>query len=905
MSRFRCKPFVGGHVLPASAGSAIGGPRDWSVTDDGSVAGDILRLDVSAPPPPVPGYRLTHYELALSQRGGSTEIRRVLGGPAPDYSRRFRTASPRTPQRAQLRAVWQELNQMRWNAAEEYEPTLNDAASQPTTEATAVVSARVDNGDGTWTVTLDNIAAPFVAGEITILRGRPGETQSVTGNEIVWRSYRVYDPQPGDTLTQLNGARATLKKKLPISAGAGLHYLVLEDISGLFEDQQITFVNGNAGVQGSALHCTHDDAVRVTLKSEWSLPRDVLPETGTPQVSLIASRTTCLQGEAVIFEATATGFQCERPIHELRYRFFVDKPGEQGVHAALPAFFDSCFGTGASTRTEGYAQVWAFAPRTTGTVTVRCEVTDREGNTATAALDITAEAPATVFDEADVYAASAALTPVPGVPGARLFSTFEELEAALPNGETRGLVLLDTNDLHGAGQFDHFNIKDKVKTHCALMPYNASGVGPAAGARAAMNRGITYEGARLTTFGINLVGPFVPEDPFSVSVHPEHGFNCDQVGYNAIAECDITGWRENVKLPLPGNRGAYFDVLNTDYHNFGWFGGDVGRHAFAGVNTFTNPRSWRASGKSSASDNADDGFFVDHGPYRSSRPDGARGFSKCVFFSCCSWGGTGYPQNPVRLYGNGATDRPMISHGAEIITEGGALSIDATTRGGGDTTAHPQDFVWDKFFHITSMQPLSAMAVGMGGVTLRNGVIVTSSNPYEVNGSGVRHHLGFSNENSVPGQNDSENNPIDISFLSVVDLRVDSGQSTQQLVLSSSNAEFPMKNVNIENVLTYAPNFTSSDIGAAPLDTTPRWTPLYAGQYFWDPTITGTNAERLAGQSPDLSFATPPEVTASFMPAPGSNAYGTAAGAVPYDDIRSRVRPSQGASRGAYDPNAT
>lgn len=241
----------------------------------------------------------------------------------------------------------------------------------------------------------------------------------------------------------------------------------------------------------------------------------------------------------------------------------------------------------------------------------------------------------------------------------------------------------------------------------------------------------------------------------------------------------------------------------------------------------------------------------------------------------------------------------MITHGTEILTEGRALSFDATTQGGGETTCHPQDLVWDKFFHITSMQPLDALTVGMGGVTLRNGVVATSSNPHEVAESGVRQHLSFTNENPIPGQNDNENNPINVSFLSVIDLRNDAGQTTNALELSWVNPEFPMNNVSIENILTYAPNFTLSDTSAAPLDTAPRWTPFYAGHYFWDATTP-----TVAAQTPDTSFATPDTVTASFAPANGSDAFQTATGAVPYDDIRSRVRPAGAASRGAYDPGA-
>lgn len=827
MATFRCKPFAGGHMPPPNAGTAIAGPSDWSVVDEGSVNGDILRLDVTAPPQSPLGYKIAYYELALSERDGATTIRRVLGGPALDYVRRFRTDSSVTPQRVQLRTVWQRLNQISWSST-----------SNPT-----------------------------------------------------------YTPAVGDTVVQpTNGASATVLTVSGINAGSD--YLTLENISGSFADETETLVAGNSGNQGSAIHCTHIDANRETLVSEWSLPRDILPQPGTPQVQITASKTTCLQGEAVILKAFPFGFEAERPTHDLRFRFFVSAAGEQGTYAALPDYFESCFGAGTNNRAEGYTQVWAFAPRTTGTVTVYCEAIDSAGNTATGSIDLTVIPPVSDFADADIYAASAALTPVPGAAGANVYTTLAELEAALPQGG-EGLVLLDTNDLHGEGVFTDLFLQDYLTERCVFMPYNATGVGPSAGVRATMNRALTSRAASSATFGLNLIGPYKPADPFSITDFPPHGFNMDLVGYNSIAECDIIGWRENAKLPLPGRKAAYCDVYSTDYHNFGWFGSDVGEHALAGCYTFTNPLSWRSIGKDPASDNATDGFFVDHGPYRSSRPDGARGFSKCVFFSCCSWGGIGYPQNAIRLFGNGNSPKPEVTYGSEVLTEGGIISINSTTRGGGDTTGHPQDVVWEKFFHITSMQPASAMSIGLGGVTVRNGVLATSSNAFEVNEGGVRNHFGFSNESPVPGQNDNENNPVRISFVSVVDLRVDSGQNTQELVLSTNDPTFPMKNVSIENMLTYAPNFTLSDRAAEPLNDTPRWTPLYAGQYFWNaatPTV--------AAQTPDTSWATPPEVTASFEPRPGSSAYRTASGVIPYDDIRSRVRPVGTVSKGAYDPDA-
>lgn len=831
MPNLRCKPLSSGYTPPQRSGTNIAGPMDWTIIDEASVDGDILRIDINSLPTTAAGYKITSFEVALADQNGVLSIENLPGGPATGYVRRLQAATPQNTQRVQVRSVQQCLNQITW-----------------------------------------------------ISQGNPAHV-----------------PQPGDLVVQAQtGSQATVR--VAVSSGSSnSYYVVLENISGNFTDETATTVAGHAGVQESPLHCTHIDAERQILRSDWSLPRDVTPAPGAATVTLTASRTTCLQGQAIVLEAAASGFQATRPYHDLHFHFRVDKPGEQGTHAALPDWFDTCFGSGANNRAEGYSPIWSFVPRTTGTVTVTCEVRDGAGNVATGTLDLTVVPVLTQFAASEIHAISASGTAVPGISGAHAHSSLSAFVSSVPTGQ-RALILLDTADQHEANSFAQFNFDSMFATRLVIMPYNAAGVGVAAGARATLNGSLKYDGSELITFGVDYIGPYDPADPFSVSVYPGDGFVIEHVRHASIAECRNTGWRTALSLPAGDNTGAYVDLYVTDYQNFGLFGGDVGRHAVSGSYVFTNPRSWRAAGKSSASDNATVGFFVDHGPYRSSRPEAPRGMSKSVFFSCCSWGGTGYPQPPVRWYGSGNTPRPIISYNSEIISEGAALTVDATTRGGGNTTAHPQEFVLDKFYHLTTMQPTSAISIGFGGVTIRNGILATGETRYEVNASGVRAHIDLSNQNPVPGQNDNENNPVIVEFLTIADLRNDAGQGAKALAVMSNSADYPMKNVSIreaDTFLTYAPNFSQADTDAEPLNATARWTPLYAGNYAWNATTP-----TVAAQTPDVSLATPPETTASFEPGPGSSAYQTASGPVPYHDIRSRVRPAGAASRGAYDPGA-
>ncbi|MEL6957312.1 MAG: hypothetical protein AAGL89_00005 [Pseudomonadota bacterium] len=198
MPQFRCMPLAGGHVPPQFSGSALGGPRHWDISDEGAVSGNILRLDVSGLPVSPDGFKLTHFEIALSQRGGTTTVRRVLGGPATNYSRRFKIDLPESPQRAQIRAVWQRLNQLTWRS----------------------------------------------------------------------KTDPKYVPQIGDPIIQsATGASGTVRGA--VSLGGGSYYLIVDDMIGSFEDETETFVAGNTGNQGSALHCTHVDEFREPLVSEY------------------------------------------------------------------------------------------------------------------------------------------------------------------------------------------------------------------------------------------------------------------------------------------------------------------------------------------------------------------------------------------------------------------------------------------------------------------------------------------------------------------------------------------------------------------------------------------------------------------------------------------------------------
>ena len=904
MARFNCRPLSTGHVSPGHAGTAVGGPVDWSISDERSVDGNILQISIDSLPPLPAGYRIAYFELALANRNGDLSIHHLERGPATGFTRRVQIDTPQNRQRAQLRAVLHQRNQLNVDLNISYTPQVGNDISSPATGATAFVAAVIDNGDGTYDLELTARTGEFPADGLIALRGdRSGlQVGDLNGNTMRVSMAHNSTPQPGQSFVQwVDGEQVSATVLAREVVSFGREQVTLEgDETYLFLDETPCLLDGVPCTTASDAHCTHFDDHRVTLRSEWSQPQDVTPVSDTPVVTITATKSTCLQGQAVVLEAFTQGFQCTRPAHDLHYRFHVDKAQEQGTYAALPSWFDACFGQGSNNRAESYSPVWSFAPLSAGTVTVVCDVRDNAGNVATGTLELTVLPAVSDFADVDIYAASAALRPVPGAPAANIFTTLEELENALPfSGEA--LVLLDTDDLHGAGIFTALQLDDFATARLVIMPYNGAGVGPDAGARARMNRSLESETDDGCIFGLDMIGPFDPTDPFSISSYPTHGLNTAVCKHFSATECNLTGWRETAKLPNAECEAAFVDLYITDYQNFGFFNGDVGKHAISGCYTFTNPLSWRARGKSTESDNPTVGYFVDHGPYRSSRPTAPRGLCKSVFFSCCSWGGTGYPQTPVRWFGNANTDRPELCYNSELITEGSGLTIGSTTEGSGNTTAHPQNFVVNKIYHLTSMQPTAALSIGLGGVTVRNGVLATSSIQHEVNGSGVREHISTSNQNQVPGQNDNENNPIIVEFVTIADLRNDAGQNIQELVVHGNSSAVPMKNVNIrdtDSFLNFAPNFTVSRLDAEPLDTSARWTPLYAGQYFWN-----AEAPTVAAQLPDTSFATPPETTASYQPAPGSSAYQSAVGSVPYDDIQSQARPQDGtASKGAQNP---
>ena len=198
MARFSCTSLPSGHVPPSPSGAAFGGPTDWIVTDDQSSDGDILCIDVPTPPDPVPGYKITNFEVAVSERNGSTAVSRVLGGPAVAYARRIQVATHATANRVQIRTVQQKLNQLSW---------FSDSPN--------------------------------------------------------------YAPQVGDVILQASSGASTVVLAAPNTGASRTYYLVMGSISGTFIDQDTIMVNGNPGTQQSEVHCTHLDAQRVTLRSEW------------------------------------------------------------------------------------------------------------------------------------------------------------------------------------------------------------------------------------------------------------------------------------------------------------------------------------------------------------------------------------------------------------------------------------------------------------------------------------------------------------------------------------------------------------------------------------------------------------------------------------------------------------
>lgn len=750
------------------------------------------------------------------------------------------------------------------------------------------------------------------------------------------------EPEVGDTISQAStGASADIQT---IRAN---NYAILENISGTFAESNTEFTFGGlTGYQLSPLHVPHTPADQVKKTSDWSAPVDVLPSAGSASVSITASKSRVIQGEGILLKAVPTGFDADKPLHDLHYHWTVAKAGEQGSFAALQdsySRFEDEFGAGQNNRCEGFSCIWGFTPHTTGTVTISVTVRDRSGNVASNTFDLTVDdiigdtAPAVGFAEADVYALTVDNTDVPGAAGATKYTTIESLVSAIPStGEA--LIVIDTTSAHNAAAVNSsFAFLSKVPDRLAIMAYNGTGIGPAANASAEIDFAFKINQLNSILSFVNSTGPFDATNPNSHDPGPSSAGEPQEAwstiesvanAHTSVDRCRLNGWKKGVEPVESGGTTVMTDLYMINFHDFGVHGGESADHVLCGVVALTDPLAWFYNdGKNDRSPPDGEGFFVDHPGYRVSRPTGDRGFNKCFFFCSVGWGKPPGSQMAVRMWGGagGRYGDPLDftnytiydTHLTECYFEAETALNFYTSASGGDLNFDaPQNVVVDKFVCHVAQQQRQAIGFGVGPLTFRNGRIVfpdakgradTSASAVFVTGNG----------GSNTPQFDVLNQPFVIENITAAFLQTDAQiEVSKEPVFFSPGTNIVYTDVTQRNILTYIPELaaataaqsTDLETGSG-LDATPRYTPLYEAYCPWNDTLGSGPGDRLAenlAQSIDTSWALSNTVSATFEPQTGSGAIGPGEANQPYDDIMSRVRTtSTTRTIGAYDPAGT
>lgn len=865
MAKLRCMNPDNLLTPPADAGTGIQPPLivDASYVDCASPDGDLIDIMISKERPPAPNHQIDFYEVAIETAGGSVTIERLYFGPALGAQRRIQVAPSKT-HRLRIRSVQRLKNQFRFG-----------------------LSAKVNDVDV-------NFPPPAVGETVTEANGTTSVVTHVYDDK--WCVVSNFVGELPDRLSDAN---------VVITSGAN-------DIYKLTPSHVPTATSGR----------------RVETRSEWSPPFTVTPTAGSPVVQIDASKLTCLQGESVKFEANPSGFQTLFDLHKLHYKWTVTKAGEEGGYAALDAtYWADEYGAGRNTRTDGYSRSWGFAPKTTGPVTVRCTVTDRKGNSAFDEVTITAVAPLDQpnggFADAEIYAVSSPKLDVPGADNnvVNHFTDFGALMAALPS-TGQALILIDVNGGYGFTQGMQYDFAGKVPDRVAIMPYNATDVGMAVGSRATIGFGFKCE-SRVQVFqGLTSFEIFDSTNPYT-AYRPNEFINNDAATGDyqiSVFDCYAKGW-ERLYVP-PGSPTGYF-VLNDfemyDWLNFGLHGGDPAPHILVGVSAYHNPQAWRYKGKDENAWPADEGFFMDHPGYRSSRPKGARSCCKCYFATYITHSGDGYGQSQpaVRLFGNGGADFPYPGHFVESIFEClTTIELSCTANGGDRNFNAPGSNCFEKcvFHALGGFNPLG-IAIAPASVINCKFTMNRDTGLYSDDGQFLSLNAN-SGAASIPAQNDLEEQPMWVENCTGYDTRADAQTSRTEINLWGAGSE-PNNNISVENSIVYVPNLTTQpDLGVGLLSTVARYTPPYAGEYNWNdqlgtagPAPTGNRLElNLLPEngSIDTSTAATDELSYELEPDPTSSAYASATGDVPIDDLYSRVRPRDGTScEGAVCANAT
>lgn len=625
----------------------------------------------------------------------------------------------------------------------------------------------------------------------------------------------------------------------------------------------------------------------------WSDPLNVTTTTGAARVSMTATRATVYTGEAFIVEIEPRGFNTLRaPVADLDYWTTVDA-SEAGDLTYGATYLEAELGPNGKRRDLCRAHKWAFAAKTTGAKTFTTNIRDRHGNIAMTTLDVTVVDPVSDFDPANIYALSSASN-FTGVPaGANTYTSFAALKAATP---TSGPILFMIDEDEVSGDAAIWNITAAGITEVHFRSY-----GPGL-RKPELDFGLFCAVPRFSWWGVDIKTAYDPTNyPSGVSFRPEKGIETNLCAHAGIGNCMVRGANLAYLLPKKGRVSAYHDVACTDWANFGFFGDDVGKYAIFGAEVMQEPDTIRFTNKYET----DPPVFPDHGCHRTSRPNEDHAICKFVGFCVTSWGGIQSPQPTFRIFGSGATPRPLSIMVSQSIMLGLGQGFGHTSRAGGLGASRPQDVRVDSSVVYGAHSSNNGFAAKCGLTTITNCKITSPGGPRELDpfnasdtgGSGFRaaFQMHDDRENGVPYTvDDNANNPVRIRFCTVLDLNEDSETSKDAYVRTELISAEPMLDYTYENLVEHAPNYTTSLTTDAPLDMTFHGVahPYQARYYFngVDAVVTETQ------------YGVPNDAMCLGRPLTGSAAIGGATGLIEVRDAWGNLRPASGASRGWLEP---
>lgn len=340
---------------------------------------------------------------------------------------------------------------------------------------------------------------------------------------------------------------------------------------------------------------------------------------------------------------------------------------------------------------------------------------------------------------------------------------------------------------------------------------------------------------------------------------------------------------------------AVFDCHITNWSNFGVLLDSQGRTAFSGVSIKRSPLALGGGGNKGQASNQ-------HGCMRWSPGYDDTLYAAGVFrhfdwFNNAGWStANGLPAYQACFRTSGGVPAHYLILTRGIMECGSAILSDTAS----SALRRPQNNLLDKLLIIGSAAGNGQLNVGFGGSEVRN-VITIQPDAKKLNYT-FDNAFG-SSELSVPDDPQNVLEPVKYynnSFVSWMDVNPDASGSSIINVQDWQKAE-------VANNIEHGPGHIVP-INAGDFDDTVAFAPIYQSMQ-WRPsrveTIDGVEVRVFdPATAPDTSYATPLNTVRLPIPLPGNPNIGAAEVGKPVaiDDFFGRIRPLEGATKGAIEP---